>query len=320
MVLVVGQNSTWQKTYQLRTLTRGNVNRVHRVFSSAAGKGANACRVLRLYGIEHELHAYIGGPDGHKFKIDCDADGITGRFTVIKRETRICVTVLEQDGSMTEIVEPAPMIAATERAAFHETLFDRLPSARLLAIQGTAMVGEADNCFRKFVEAAKACGTVVILDSYKTHARLALEASPEILKINQVELGELTGLPVDTLKQRKEAYRYVRERFGISWIVITRGGNGAEGSNGSVTVQSGTAPVRPVNPIGSGDSATAGITAVISRDGRPFNELKTDDQLFRYAILEAVVTGTANCLSLKPGEIRPSDMAAVRSAAWVNAV
>ncbi len=320
MVLVVGQNSTWQKTYQIGTLERGGVNRVHNVFSSAAGKGANACRVLHLYDIEHELHAYIGGPDGYKFKGDCDADGIASRFTMIERETRICVTLLEEDRCMTEIVEPAPPIAAAERQAFHETFLDRLAAARMLAVQGTAMIGENDECFREFAEAAKARGIPVLLDSYKTHGRLALDASPEILKVNQDELAELTGLPVDTPEERKEAYRHLRERFGVSWVIITRGEKGAEGSNGSVTVQAGAAPVQPVNPIGSGDSVTAGIVAIISRDRRPFAEMRNDGELFQRAVLEGVVAGTANCLSLKPGEILLADMETVRSAAWVKAV
>ena len=320
MVLVVGQNSTWQKTYQITTLNRGGVNRVQHVFSSAAGKGSNACRVLRLYDIEHELHAYIGGPDGHKFKADCDADGIVSRFTLIDGETRICVTLLEDDRCMTEIVEPAPPITPAERKAFHEGFLEHINHARILAIQGTAMTGENDECFREFTQAAKARGVAVILDSYRTHGRLALEAAPEILKINQDELAELTGLPVESLEERKAAYRHVRERFGVSWVIITRGAEGAEGSNGTLTVRSGAASVQPVNPIGSGDSVTAGIVATISRDGRPFDELKNDGELFRRAVVEGVVAGTANCLSLKPGEILPDDMATVRSSAWVQEV
>ncbi len=313
MVLVVGQNSTWQRTYRMTELRRGTVNRVQDVLSSAAGKGANACRVLRFYGIEHELLAYAGGPTGNKFHAACVADGLLCRFTSIHNETRVCVTLIEPDRCITEIVEPAPPITPAERTAFRQTFHDSLARASLLAIQGTAMIGENDECFREFTQTAKSHGVPVMLDSYRTHGRLALQASPEILKINQDELGELTGLPVQTIGERKLAYQHIIDQYGVQWIVITRGPQGAEGCNGSMTVHACPAKIQPVNTIGSGDSVTAGIIATLVRAAGRFSELHGDGHVFRSALAEGVVAGSANCLSLKPGHIDPEHMNTVRA-------
>ncbi|TVQ39698.1 MAG: hypothetical protein EA384_05550 [Spirochaetaceae bacterium] len=314
MVIVVGQNSAWQKTYWLGSITRGAVNRIAEVKESAAGKGSNACRVLVRYGVPHELHAYVGGANGQKFAAACRADGITLRSTEIERETRTCTTLIEEpDSVMTELTEPAPPISSAERDRGHALLFGRVGRASMLAICGTAMTGETDDCYRSFVAAAREVAVPVILDSYHTHGRLALEAGPEILKINREEFAELTGMPVDSLAERVAAYRSLIARYGLRWIVITHGSRGAEGFNGSAVVRVSPPAVTAVNPIGSGDSAAGGIIASVHRSGNSFHQRLTDADLLRAAVVEGVSAGTANCMNRKPGHVEPADLDWVRA-------
>ena len=184
MVLVIGHNGAWQKTYTLGQIHLGRVNRIGQSYQSAAGKGANTCRVLAGYGIDHQLHGYVGGANGDKYIRGCQDDGIQTRLTPIQGETRICSTFLEADQRMTEFVEPSPEVQVQEAQDAWDCFMDSLGSATFLAICGTAATGEDEDCYLRLIQAAQALGIPAILDSYKDHGKRALLAGPEIIKIN----------------------------------------------------------------------------------------------------------------------------------------
>ncbi len=308
MVLVIGQNSTWQNTYNLAGLKVGEVTRIDRVMASAAGKGANVVRALATLGREGLLLAYAGGPNGKKFVDACAADGVRAEFTEIEHETRVCTTLIEASGRSTELVEPAPPVSDAERAAFEGSFQRWIGKADFLVISGTAMVGEREDCYLRFARAAHERGIAVLLDSYRAHGRRALDASPEILKINTQELAELTGLPASTIAERSAASAAIRRDYGVRWVIITKGGDGAEGFDGDSSVAATPPGVPFVNAIGSGDSFTAGIVShLLERHStdRPF----PDGADLREAIGLATAMGTANCMSWKPASIEPDHLA-----------
>lgn len=317
MIVVVGQNSTWQKTYFFDSIQRGAVNRVGTMHESAAGKGANVARVLKGYNIPHRMIAYVGGATGEKFAADCERDGISTRFIEIEGESRTCVTLIENDGSVTELVESAPSVNENERTHYAKAFDDALDSGiTLLSVSGTAMAGEPESRYFDFVTKAHEQGAAVLLDAYKGHGRRALDAAPEILKINEHELGELTDQRVDSIGGRRDACTELRKRFGIQWCIITRGAEGIEGFNATAHVRARTAAVDMVNPIGSGDSVTAGILSVLypalkgAKSG--FHAISSDNELFRAAVAEGAAAGTANVLNWKPARIEPGDLERVR--------
>lgn len=306
MVLVIGQNSTWQNMYRFTTLRSGEVNRIVEVAASAAGKGANVVRALGLLGSPALLLAYAGGPNGRKFMDACARDGVAAEFTPTARETRVCTTLIESSGVITELVEPAPRIDAAERDAFHAAFDRRIDSARMLVIAGTAMDGESPDCYLRFVQEARRRGIPTLLDSYREHGKAALAAGPEILKVNAHELAEITGMPVATAGERGVACARIAAQFGVRWIIITRGAEGAESYDGRRSVVAATPAVKVVNTIGSGDSVTAGIVARLMRErsGAPF----PDGADIADALRLGVAAGTANCMTWKPGAFERSDL------------
>ncbi len=318
MIVVIGQNSTWQKTYFFDTLDVGAVNRVGELYESPAGKGSNVSRVLALYGIEHKLLAYVGGGTGARFADGCRADGVDADFVEIAGESRMAVTLIESSGRMTELVEPAPPITEAERAEYHRRFHRHIASASFLSVSGTAMVGEDPDCYLEFTRSAREREVIVIVDSYRDHGRRALKAQPEILKINEHELGELSGCAVGTPAERRRACDGLSERFGIRWSVITRGSEPTEATNGRISLVVRPPAVKAVNPIGSGDSVTSGILSVLASadhtdgPGGDRRKLLDDDDLFARAVVEGVAAGTANCLDWKPGRIERAALDRIR--------
>lgn len=311
MVLIVGQNSVWQNTYNLPSLTTGSVNRVTDVFASAAGKGSNVARALAFLGEESLLLAYVGGPNGEKFRAACHSDGIRTEFTDIARETRICTTLIEESGEITEVVEPAPPVSPEEVASFRDSFDRNLTAADLLVVSGTAMTGEPESSYLGLITAAHSAGVPTLLDSYRKHGRRALEAAPEVLKINVDELSELSGLDCSTAGARASAAGRIQARFGIRWIIITRGEEGAEGFEGGPLLQAISPSVKLVNAIGSGDSFTAGVAHTLLEARRRSSGRGADPFPWGATLADALRTGTAmgsaNCLNIKPAHIEPED-------------
>lgn len=324
MVLIVGQNSVWQNTYNLSTLEIGSVNRVAGVFASAAGKGSNVARALGFLGHESLLLAYVGGPNGGKFAKACEEDGIRSDFTEIARETRICTTLIEDSGRITEVVEPAPAVSQDERESFHASFDRSIRGATLLVVSGTAMTGENEDCYLEFVQKAHRAGLSVVLDSYRNHGKRALEASPEVLKINADELRELSGTACDRPEGRSTAAKDIMERFGVRWIIITRGKEGAEAYDERRAFTARPPKVTVKNVIGSGDSFTAGIIgsllpALLRAKNRERNGFPWGADL-RESLKAGASMGTANCMNIKPGRIEPFDFDRVHRSLTVTEV
>ena len=296
-IVVVGHNSDWKKIYRLPAMRVGEVNRLEELHYVAAGKGANTTRALTGIGEPAVLVGYAGGGNGRRFVQALRAEGIPQDFQTIREETRTCVTVLEADRTTTELIEPSPGITAPEARGYERRLTRHLARARVLVISGTSLRGSPEQCYRRYIEAARARGVPVVLDSYREHGRLALEAGPEVLKINRRELESLVGQDLADVGSRKEAYRSLRERHGLRWIVITAGAEGIEGFDGEQYLKVTPPEIDALNPIGSGDAATGGIAAALARGEELASALK-----------RAAAMGTANCLTLITGQVDAAEV------------
>jgi len=307
MVLVIGQNSTWQKTCLLPQLKNGEVNRFDRVIFGASGKGVNVARGLELLAKKSHLLCYAGGINGDRFTNACKTEGLEGSFIPLEDETRICTTIIESSGRTTELIEPSPIVSNRARAAFKHKVLEKIPAAAFLAITGTALPAEPDECYKDYLIQAKSHNVPVLLDSYRRHGARALEAAPEILKVNQQEVEELTGKRLAAVASRFRVYKEMIEKFGIRWIIITKGAEGAEGCDGSKLVRASLPAVKAVNPIGSGDAFSAGIiSSVLDEIGKGMSEdsvIRNFPEAFSLerALKWGAAMGTANCLNINPG-------------------
>ena len=296
MILVVGHNPDWKKIYRISKMEVGRVNRLEAAEFFPAGKGANTARVLQGLGEAVLLLSYFGGSNGERFRRAIAAEGIPHRYVQTRGETRTCTTILEAKQLTTELIEPAAPLEPAEAERFDRLVGRSLAKARLLIIAGTSLPGSPEDCYRGYIERAKKRGIPTILDSYRSHGRAALDASPEVLKINLFELESLTGQSLAEAGKRKAAIARVRDTYGLRWIIVTRGAEGVEGFDGRETLHAVAPKIQVRNPIGSGDAVTAGVACALLRG-----------QSLAEALRLGTALGTANCLNLYPGRIEPSE-------------
>ncbi len=313
MILVIGQNLAWQKACTVAAVARGEVNRVLAIREFASSKGPNVARALRALGGTGEVVFYAGGATGRRAVDYLVEEGMRCKPVQIQAETRTCTTLLEPDGTSTELIEPSPRVTPDERDQMRRAAEAGLQGCRVLAIMGTAVLGETEDCYAVLVRAAHEKDIPVLVDSVSAEALRALQETPEVLKINSRELASLTGAPTKTPGERVTACRGLAARFGIRWFVITMGAAGVEAFDGKALLHAAPPRVDAVNAIGSGDAVASGIGWVIHEAlrGRERGRIFSSE-LLREALLTAAAMGTANCMNPISGRVDTADYRSVR--------
>jgi 1-phosphofructokinase family hexose kinase len=313
MILGVGQNLAWQKLCFLPALLHGEVNRVTKVTAFASSKGPNVVRALSSLGGAGETFGYVGGETGRRVTEYLAAEGLAFRPVTIAGETRTCTTYIEPDGTCTELIEPPPAVSAAESELMAASIIGRLEAARLLVISGTALSGESEACYARLVRAAHERGMPVLMDSAGTEARRALDEHPDVVKVNAEELGHLTGADTGDQAERAAACTGLMSRYGIRWVLVSRGRDGIEAHGAGVALHAVPPVISVVNAIGSGDAAMAGLAWTLHESAEGWNEVFASPAALKEALLTATAMGTANCLNFLNGRVEPDDYRQARA-------
>ena len=293
MILTVTMNPSIDISYPLETLHLDTVNRVDKVSKTAGGKGLNVTRVLAEIGDPVSATGLIGGSTG-QFILDHLDQEIGKEFFEIQGETRNCIAILHE-GQQTEILEKGPSVSEEEGQAFldhYEALF---PDVAVVAISGSLPAGLPLDYYVKLVERARKAGKPVVLDCSGASLEKALVApvQPTVIKPNNEELSQLLGYEVTKdLNQLKEVLQ--SDLFkGIEWVIVSLGADGAFAKHGDVFYKVDIPKIEVVNPVGSGDSTVAGISAGLS-SGKDDAALLTHAMVLGMLNAQEKMTGHVN--------------------------
>lgn len=261
--LTITLNPAVDATYVVSGFTLGGANRVRRLYRMPGGKGNNVARVLR--GIGHEVTAtgFLGGHNGELIDAGLAAAGVTPRFVWLPgRESRACHTVLDAEtGTATEILEPGPEVADTER----EELLRRLPElARdvdAVVISGSAPADTPATFLEQLAAIARDGSERMAVDSSGATLAALLTGRPDLVKPNQAELSALMG--GDAPEHDRIAFArddlIARRMAPEGRVLISRGSEGAVLVSATETHRARPPAIRPVNTVGCGDAMLAGF-------------------------------------------------------------
>src|SRR5206468_3252145 len=170
----------------------------------------------------------------------------------------------------------------TELVHTTASLFGR---ASWLTISGSLPRGAPDDGYRDLVREGRAAGVRVAVDCEGDRLRLALEAQPDIVKVNATEARELLGVPTARHEEALTAARKLRDLAGGDGHagLVTRGAEGVVLAAPDGTLYEGMLYVRGRYPVGSGDAFLAGLVTALDQG------LAWDDSLCR-----ALGAATAN--------------------------
>jgi 1-phosphofructokinase family hexose kinase len=235
-------------------LVHGAVHRPESAVAVAGGKGLNAARAAAALGASVEAVAALGGEMGRWVAARLGDEGVAARIVWVGSETRICTSIADRETeSLTELYERGEPLAAAEWDALAARALET--GGDWLAISGSIPAGVDPERLAELIEAARAAGTRVALDTHGPALAAGLAAQPDLVKVNAAEAGEVGSGPEE-----------LRELSGGA-VVVTRG------TEGLVAVDSGgrrleaSVDARGRYPVGSGDACLAGILTALAGNG-----------------------------------------------------
>ena len=278
MILTVTLNPSIDISYPLEELKLDTVNRVSEVSKTAGGKGLNVTRVLAESGETVGATGFVGGTNGQFIKTHLPRD-VQSFFYDILGDTRNCIAILHE-GNQTEILEAGPEIIRTEALGFLHHFKLLMPTADVVAISGSIPTGLPVDYYASLIEIAGEAGSKVVLDSSGKSLEAVLHSpfKPTVIKPNREELSQLLGRDVSAdFEDLKEVLKDSLFE-GIEWIIVSLGGDGAFAKHEDVFYKVDIPKIEVVNPVGSGDSTVAGISAGL-------NSGKDDAALLTHAMV-----------------------------------
>lgn len=228
MITTVTLNVSVDKAYYIKGIVvPGTVARVQKCVNSAGGKGLNVSRIIDFCGEEVLATGFAGGFNGAYVEDMLKKDGIPSRFTKTQSETRSCINILAEDESSTEYLEPGAPVSEEEIQQFLED-FDRIvDESDIITISGSIPAGVQKDIYATLVKMIKNKGKKVILDTSGDYLKEGIKAGPTMVKPNDEELEALLGIKIENRYQTIDAAKEMREKYGIEYVVVSLGGDGA---------------------------------------------------------------------------------------------
>jgi tagatose 6-phosphate kinase len=319
MILCIGTTPAVQRVMVFPRLTLDAVNRATLTLEGVAGKSVNVAKVLKAVGEEPMATGFLGGDRGEFLRSVLATRRIESDFVSVAAPTRQCITVIDQSaGTQTELVEESQAVAPADYSALIAIVRRQLRRGvhkpqkvgprkwRAVVMSGTITPGGPPNFYLECVRLAHEAGALSVVDAQGAPLIEALKARPGVVKPNRSELAATVRQELKSEPDVRRAMRELCER-GAQRVVITSGKQPSLAYDGRTFWRISSPPVLAVNPIGSGDAFTAGLT---------WRLLRGDD--FGEACRWAAAAGAANALTLMAGEVNRKDLKRLASQVQVR--
>jgi 1-phosphofructokinase len=301
MIVTVTFNPSLDRSIEVGTLERGEVNRATSASLDPGGKGVNVSRALLANGVPSCAVVPCGGDEGGQLIRLLVAEGVDVQAVPITGPTRSNITITEPDGTTTKINEPGPALSPVEFAAVTDQVLAAAGPDGWVVACGSAPPGLPTSAFAEFCHRVVGAGLHLVVDTSGPALRAAAVAGAALLKPNRAELAEAVGRPLASLRDVVEAAHELRS-WGARAVLASLGADGAVlvDEHGGVA---GDAPVaRPRSSVGAGDALLAGFLAVTVASAA-VKQTESHTSGSRRALHEALAWGAA-AVSL-PGSRMP---------------
>ena len=294
MFVCVSPNPAIDKRLTMASLVRGQVNRVRSVQGFPGGKSAHVAMVLQTLGGSPRWIGPCGGASGKELLSGLSALGIQAIGSMTSQATRTNLEIVEDDGNVTEILEPGAAASSAEWANFEaacKKLFAEDSEKAAVIFSGSLAASAAPELYAGLVASARRFGCKTFVDTSGEPLRLALAEKPCFVKPNREEAAQLLGKPVRLLPDAVSALRQLLS-LGAQSAALSLGSEGLLFCAGTDTpvLFAPVVPLEPSSTVGCGDSAMAGFAFGIASRYSPQDTLKI-----------AAACGQANCSADSPG-------------------
>lgn len=291
MIITVTMNPAIDKTVEIDQLLPGGLNRIRKVEYDAGGKGINVSKTIRELGGTSIATGFLGGNAGKTIQSVLGKKEIGNDFIQVDGETRTNTKVFEKNGAVTELNEPGPVISEDQIHALLQKLEDYADDHTLFVLAGSIPAGVDRNIYAEITRLVHKKGAKVLLDADGELFRNSLEAVPDIIKPNRVELEEYAGFDYRASQEELlDLARKIRQK-GIGTVAVSMGKSGAMLVKDGYEVRCPALSVKAHSTVGAGDAMVAALAY-------SWDQGLDDDALTRLCI--AASAGAVTTIGTKP--------------------
>ncbi len=223
------------------------------------GKGFNVARMLKSLGVSSVALGFAAGKTGEILSDKLLELGIETDFVWVAGDTRTNVSIVSAgNGRYVKVNEPGPTISKADLVLMEEKIRGRVQPGDWWVLAGSLPPGVPETFYSEMINIIQTGGAQVFLDTSSGALGKSCKAAPLLVKPNDEEAHELTGLPVNDIKEIAKAAQAIRE-MGPANVIISLGKEGALLANDKGTWKAKSPAIDEGNPIGAGDSMVAGI-------------------------------------------------------------
>lgn len=229
------------------------------------GKGFNVARMLKSLGIASVALGFAAGKSGEMLNDKLGALGIETEFVWIGGETRTNVSIVSaENGQYVKVNEPGPTITEADLAQLAQKVSDRVQAGDWWVLAGSLPPGVEPIYYTELIAIIQSAGAKVFLDTSDEALRQNCGAKPLLVKPNDEEAHELTGLPVNTPAEIAAVGTAI-SAMGPASVIISLGEKGAVLVDEDKAWLAASPKIVAANPIGAGDSMVAGVVWGLSQ-------------------------------------------------------
>jgi 1-phosphofructokinase family hexose kinase len=310
VIVCLSANPSIDKLFEVDRLVKGDIHRPDGFVQVAGGKGLNVARAAHALGGDVKAVALLRGHAGRWLAEGLASEGVRCEAVWTHGESRSSLSVADREtGGLTEFYEHGSEVPSAAWAELMELVTRVMSAHGWLTISGSLPRGAPEEGYRDLVREACRAGVRVALDSEGERLRLALEAEPDVVKVNAAEVGGLLGVPTQRRDDAISAALKLRQMAGGDGHagVVTRGAEGVVLAAPDGTLYEGMLYVRGRYPVGSGDAFLAGLASSLDRDGD-----------WRSALCAALGAASANAELPGAGRLDPARAAELADRAVVR--
>lgn len=306
-ILTLTLNPALDLTVELARLEPGQVNRSDGMHAHAAGKGVNVAQVLADLGHTLTVSGFLGEDNAQVFETLFAQRGFVDAFIRVPGETRSNIKLAEQDGRITDLNGPGPMVDEAAQQALLARLEQIAPGHEVVVVAGSLPRGVSPQWLQALILRLKKLGLNVALDTSGEALRVALAAGPWLIKPNTEELADALGCEVVSEAAQAQAAQRLHAQ-GVEHVVISHGAEGVNWFSVGSALHASPPKVTVASTVGAGDSLLAGMLHGLLSADTPEQTLRTATAIAAMAVTQIGfgIHDTALLASLEQGvRVRP---------------
>lgn len=251
MILIMCANSALDHLIEVKDLHLGTVHDGVRGFLTPGGKGLNVAVALSGLARPGRTVAGAGGEAGVRLQGLCRRAAVRVDWISTQDETRQNY-IMVADGQSTVFNGPGPQLTKREVAAFETAFRKQMYGADALVLAGSLPPGAPIDLYARLGRRTE--GQLLLVDAKGEVLRHALEARPDVVRVNCREAESLFGGPLTVGEAAERLHQ-----AGVRYALVSNGEDwgAARGPDGTFWFKPPEVPV--LNPVGSGDCMTAAL-------------------------------------------------------------